>query len=200
MKKSFRNLVIGTVMAAGVFASTVTAFAGTQYVQTTMNFRSGASKTASSIGTIPEGAKVEFINKKNDWDLVRYNGKTGYIHAGNLADSYVVKKAPVIKTSTVTKTNTASQDYVKATKNFYDTTWAKTAQSLTDSVGTWKTVSVSGGYLALRGDFTYDDANELGKLYNGDVVEIQGGCEGSYVFVYSPKLDTIGWVNAGFLK
>ena len=200
MKKSFRNLVIGTVMAAGVFASTVTAFAGTQYVQTTMNFRSGASKTASSIGSIPEGAKVEFINKKNDWDLVRYNGKTGYSHAGNLADSYVVKKAPVIKTSTVTKTNTASQDYVKATKNFYDTTWAKTAQSMTDSVGTWKTVSVSGGYLALRGDFTYDDANELGKLYNGDVVEIQGGCEGSYVFVYSPKLDTIGWVNAGFLK
>ena len=200
MKKSFRNLVIGAVMAAGVFASTVTAFAGTQYVQTTMNFRSGASKTASSIGSIPEGAKVEFINKKNDWDLVRYNGKTGYIHAGNLADSYVVKKAPAIKTSTVTKTNTASQDYVKATKNFYDTTWAKTAQSLTDSVGTWKTVSVSGGYLALRGDFTYDDANELGKLYNGDVVEIQGGCEGSYVFVYSPKLDTIGWVNAGFLK
>ena len=200
MKKSLRNLVIGTVMAAGVFASTVTAFAGTQYVQTTMNFRSGASKTASSIGSIPEGAKVEFINKKNDWDLVRYNGKTGYIHAGNLADSYVVKKAPVIKTSTVTKTNTASQDYVKATKNFYDTTWTRTAQSLSDSVGTWKTVSVSGGYLALRGDFTYDDANELGKLYNGDVVEIQGGCEGSYVFVYSPKLDTIGWVNAGFLK
>ena len=200
MKKSFRNLVIGAVMAAGVFASTVTAFAGTQYVQTTMNFRSGASKTASSIGLIPEGAKVEFINKKNDWDLVRYNGKTGYIHAGNLADSYVVKKAPAIKTSTVTKTNTASQDYVKATRNFYDTTWTKTAQSMTDSVGTWKTVSVSGGYLALRGDFTYDDANELGKLYNGDVVEIQGGCEGSYVFVYSPKLDTIGWVNAGFLK
>ena len=94
MKKTFRNLVIGAVMAAGVLASTVTAFAGTQYVQTTMNFRSGASKTASSIGTIPEGAKVEFINKKNDWDLVRYNGKTGYIHAGNLADSYVVKKSP----------------------------------------------------------------------------------------------------------
>ena len=200
MKKSIRNLVIGAVMAAGVLASTVTAFAGTQYVQTTMNFRSGASKTASSIGSIPEGAKVEFINKKNDWDLVRYNGKTGYIHAGNLADSYVVKKAPAIKTSTVTKTNTAAQDYVKATKNFYDTTWTKTAQSLTDSVGTWKTVSVSGGYLALRGDFTYDDANELGKLYNSDVVEIQGGCEGSYVFVYSPKLDTIGWVNAGFLR
>ena len=200
MKKSIRNLVIGAVMAAGVFASTATAFAGTQYVQTTMNFRSGASRAASSIGSIPEGAKVEFINKKNDWDLVRYNGKTGYIHAGNLADSYVVKKAPAIKTSTVTKTNTATQDYVKATKNFYVTTWTKTAQSLTDSVGTWKTVSVSGGYLALRGDFTYDDANELGKLYNGDVVEIQGGCEGSYVFVYSPKLDTIGWVNAGFLR
>ncbi len=200
MKKSVRNFIIGAVLAVGVLASTSRVLAGTQYVQTTMNFRSGASKTASTIGSIPEGAKVEFINKKNDWDLVRYNGKTGYIHAGNLADSYVVKKAPAIKTSTVAKTAAPSQDYVKATKNFYDTTWTKTAQSLTDSVGTWKTVSVSAGYLALRGDFTYDDSNELGKLYNGDVVEIQGGCEGSYVFVYSPKLDTIGWVNAGFLK
>ena len=200
MKKAFRNLVIGAVMAASVFASTLTAFAGTQYVQTTMNFRSGASKTASTIGSIPEGAKVEFIRKNNDWDLVRYNGKTGYIHAGNLADSYVVKKAPVIKASTVTKKAALSQDYVKATQNYFDTTWTKTAQSLTDSVGTWKTVSVQSGFLALRGDFTYDDSNILGKLYNGDVVEIQGGCEGSYVFVYSPKLNTIGWVNAGFLK
>ena len=200
MKKTFRNLVIGAVMAAGVFASTLTAFAGTQFVQTTMNFRSGASKTASTIGTIPEGAKVEFIKKNNDWDLVRYNGKTGYIHAGNLADSYVVKKAPVIKAGTVTKKAAPSQDYVKATQNYFDTTWTKTAQSLTDSVGTLKTVSVQSGFLALRGDFTYDDSNILGKLYNGDVVEIQGGCEGSYVFVYSPKLDTIGWVNAGFLK
>ena len=200
MKKTFRNLVIGAVMAAGVFASTFTAFAGTQFVQTTMNFRSGASKTASTIGTIPEGAKVEFIKKNNDWDLVRYNGKTGYIHAGNLADSYVVKKAPVIKAGTVTKKAAPSQDYVKATQNYFDTTWTKTAQSLTDSVGTLKTVSVQSGFLALRGDFTYDDSNILGKLYNGDVVEIQGGCEGSYVFVYSPKLDTIGWVNAGFLK
>ena len=200
MKKAFRNLVVGAVMAASVFASTLTAFAGTQYVQTTMNFRSGASKTASTIGTIPEGAKVEFIRKNNDWDLVRYNGKTGYIHTGNLADSYVVKKAPVIKASTVTKKAAPSQDYVKATQNYFDTTWTKTAQSLTDSVGTWKTVSVQSGFLALRGDFTYDDSNILGKLYNGDVVEIQGGCEGSYVFVYSPKLGTIGWVNAGFLK
>ena len=200
MKKTFRNLVIGAVMAAGVFASTLTAFAGTQFVQTTMNFRSGASKTASTIGTIPEGAKVEFIKKNNDWDLVRYNGKTGYIHAGNLADSYVVKKAPVIKAGTVTKKAAPSQDYVKATQNYFDTTWTKTAQSLTDSVGTLKTVSVQSGFLALRGDFTYDDSNILGKLYNGDVVEIQGGCEGSYVFVYSPKLNTIGWVNAGFLK
>ena len=47
---------------------------------------------------------------------------------------------------------------------------------------------------------SYDTANEIGKLYTGDKVKIKGGCDGSYVKVYSPKYDTVGWVNAGFLK
>ena len=196
MKKTFRNLVIGAAMALSVFASTFTAFAGTQYVQTTMNFRSGASKTASSIGSIPEGAQVEFLGTKNDWNLVKYNGKTGYIHAGNLADSYTVKKA-----ATPAKTNTATQNYVKETQQYYDTTWSKKAQDLSNNhSGLFKEVSVTG-YLALRGDTTYDDANELGKLYTGDVVQILGeaGSIGSYVWVYSPRLNEAGWVNAGFI-
>jgi len=40
----------------------------------------------------------------------------------------------------------------------------------------------------------------IGQLYSGDQVEILGsGCQGSYVFVYSPKYGCNGWVNAGFL-
>ena len=91
MKKTLRNLVIGAVMAATAIAASATAFAG-QYVQTDMNFRNGASKTAASIGTVPAGAEVEVLGRVNDWDLVRYNGAVGYIHGGNLGDTFVAKK------------------------------------------------------------------------------------------------------------
>ena len=76
MKKALRNLVIGAVMAATVISTSAAAFAG-QFVQTTMNFRSGASKTSASIGSVPAGAEVDVLGSVNDWDLVRYNGKTG---------------------------------------------------------------------------------------------------------------------------
>ena len=41
-----------------------------------MNFRSGASKTSASIGSVPAGAEVDVLGSVNDWDLVRYNGQT----------------------------------------------------------------------------------------------------------------------------
>ena len=88
MKKTLRNLVIGAAMAIGVFAASSSAFAYTQYTQTDMNFRKGPSTTATIIGSVPEGAKVDVIESRNGWDLVTYNGVTGYIHGGNVADSY----------------------------------------------------------------------------------------------------------------
>ena len=86
--------------------------------------------------------------------------------AGNLADSYVVKKAPAIKTSTVVKTNTAAQDYVKATKNFYDTTWTKTAQSLTDSVGTWTNYGAYFFYEAIEAADSRPENTSCEAKYN----------------------------------
>ena len=197
MKKSLRNLVIGAAMAIGVFASTFTAFAGTQYVQTDMNFRSGASTSSTIIGSVPAGAQVEVLDLKNGWNLIRYNGRTGYIHGGNLGDSYVVKQS----TNTKTNTNTTTTNKGNSTQQYFDNNWTGTAQSMNNnSVGSWKTVSVADGYLALRKGTTYDASNEIGKLFNGDTVQIQQGAEGSYVWVYSPKYDAFGWVNAGFLR
>ena len=192
MKKAIRNFVIGAAMAIGVFASTVSAFAASQFVQTDMNFRSGASTSSSIIGSVPAGAQVEVLDLKDGWNLIRYNGKTGYIHGGNLADSYVVKKAAPAQNTSSTK---------NSTQQYFDSNWTGTAQSMNDNaVGTWKTVSVSDGYLALRNGTTYDAVNEIGKLNNGDTVQIQQGANGSYVWVYSPKYDAFGWVNAGFLR
>ena len=107
MKKSLRNLVVGAVMAATVITASATAFAG-QYVQTDMNFRSGASTSSTIIGSVPAGAQVEVLDLKNGWNLIRYNGRTGYIHGGNLGDSYVAKQSTNTKTSTSTNTSTST--------------------------------------------------------------------------------------------
>ena len=191
MKKSLRNLVATAVIAATVITASATAFAG-QYVQTDMNFRSGASKTSACIGGVPAGAEVEVLGSTNGWDLIRYNGKTGYIHGGNLGSTFVAKQ----------QAKPQQQSSYSSTQNYFDNNWTGTAANMNAnaSVNTWKTVSVASGYLALRNDATYDRSNEIGQLHTGDQVEIQGsGAAGSYVFVYSPKYGCNGWVNAGFL-
>lgn len=53
-------------------------------------------------------------------------------------------------------------------------------------------------YLALRSAPTYDGRNEIGRLYNGDTVEVQS-CSGTYWYVYSSKLGMSGYVNSRYL-
>ena len=76
-----------------------------------------------------------------------------------------------------------------------------------DPEGPWTEVAnLETGWLAMRSDPIYDYKNEIGKLYNGDDVQIIGNGSGvgsdgrSYVWVYSPKLGKSGWVNDSFLK
>lgn len=128
---------------------------------------------------------------------VSCNGVTGYIHAGNLSDT-----APSKTTTTITSTTAAASSTGSANTTFQqymDNTWTKQAQNLNSNTGTWKNVKVSSGYLALRSQPTYEYANEVAQLHNGDTVELMGGQSGSYVYVYSPSTGAYGWVNAGFL-
>ena len=126
-----------------------------------MNFRSGASKTSASIGSVPAGAEVDVLGSVNDWDLVRYNGKTGYIHGGNLANT----KPQVQKQAAAPAQNTNTY---KTTQNYFDNNWTGTAVNMNSQTGAWKTVKVNDGYLALRRDTAYDQSNVIGRLYTGD--------------------------------
>ncbi len=62
-----------------------------------------------------------------------------------------------------------------------------------------KTVSVSKGYLALRTAKAYDESNEIGELYTGDVVQVIDSSDSGYWYVYSPKLNKNGYVNKDYL-
>lgn len=62
-----------------------------------------------------------------------------------------------------------------------------------------RTVSVKSGYLALRNDKAFKSSNEVGKLYNGDTVQIADASDSSYWLVYAPGLDKGGYVNKDYL-
>lgn len=60
-------------------------------------------------------------------------------------------------------------------------------------------VKVDKNYLALRTAPAYDWYNEIGKLYTGDTVTLYDTSNGQYWWVYSPKYDTYGYVNKGYI-
>ena len=62
------------------------------------------------------------------------------------------------------------------------------------------TVKVSSGYLALRNAKAYNSANEIGKLYTGDTVEVMDHSGSTYWYVYSSKLNKSGYVNKDYLE
>ena len=61
------------------------------------------------------------------------------------------------------------------------------------------TVTVASGYLALRTEKAYRDANEIGQLYTGESVELEDASDSTYWYVYSPKLDKYGYTNCNYL-
>ncbi len=60
-------------------------------------------------------------------------------------------------------------------------------------------VTVAKGYLALRSEMAYDPSNEIGKLYNGETVEVQDNSNSQYWYVYAPTLKKYGYVNCDYL-
>jgi len=59
-------------------------------------------------------------------------------------------------------------------------------------------VRVATSYLALRTAPAFEWANEIGKLYTGDVVTVKEK-GGTYWWVYSPKYGREGYVNSNYL-
>ena len=54
-------------------------------------------------------------------------------------------------------------------------------------------------YLAVRSAMKYDRKNEIGKLYNGDTVQLINTGNGEYWYIYASKLNLYGYVNSQYL-
>ena len=57
-------------------------------------------------------------------------------------------------------------------------------------------------YLALRTEMAYRDENEIGRIVNGQTVDVVDKCTGNpeYWYVYAPTLGKYGYVNCNYLK
>ena len=62
-----------------------------------------------------------------------------------------------------------------------------------------RTVHVKKGYLALRSFKAYNEVNEIGELYTGDTVQVIDTEDPKYWYVYSPTLNTYGYVDQNYL-
>lgn len=60
--------------------------------------------------------------------------------------------------------------------------------------------SVASGYLALRSAMAYDASNEIGKIANGQEVDVIDSSTGTYWYVYVPALNQYGYVNSEYLR
>ena len=57
-----------------------------------------------------------------------------------------------------------------------------------------------GGFLALRTEPAYDDANIIAELHNGDDIYVSEDRDGDYVTAYDPSSRQTGYVNSNFVK
>ena len=82
---------------------------------------------------------------------------------------------------------------------------AKVTGGFTDGLGNeYLTVTGTTHYLAFRTEPDYDERNEIGKLFNGEIVQIAGGrYQGRdgriYLYVYAPKFGRYGFVNENYV-
>ena len=75
-----------------------------------------------------------------------------------------------------------------------DCTFANSNDDSPAATGPMMTVTDVQNYLALRSAQSYDDANEIAQLHNGDQVEVLNQ-SGTYWQVYAPSLGITGYVN-----
>ena len=196
MKKNLKKTIAAIAAAMAIttaFTSTATVFANDGKnlynfsVQDTSilgyvsskgaNVRENPTTASPVINTLAPGAQIEI---------------TGYVTENGSANGWYVIETTDQRYGGFCSGYIAECTFTKAGSGHSKSS----NQAVSDGA---KFVHVDTGYLALRTAPAYDEANEIGELYNGDSVEITGGRSGNYVWVYSPKYGCSGYVNSNFL-
>ena len=187
MKKIAIAFAAATMMIAG--ASMMASANETKYVANDIgvNVRQAASADSQRLGGLYMGDAVDVIAVNNGWAMINYNGRTAYVI--NDALSYTKPYVPSGVNNTYTwikETNSSNSSRIQAARGY-----------MSHDNNTF-TVNVASGYLALRYSAVTDPANEIGRLYSGQMVQVQQyGSQFDYVYV--PALNAYGYVNNDYL-
>lgn len=185
-----------------------------------------AYRDANEIGQLYTGESVELMDASDSTYWYVYSSKYdkyGYVNCKYLANSsyectvsvasgyLALRKEKAFKSSNEIA-KLYSGDIVQIADTSDDTYWLVYAPDF-DKGGyvnknylvdrnpvIRKTVKVTSGYLALRSEMAYDDANEIGRLNNGDIVQIADSSDSTYWYVYSERLGKYGYVNKNYLQ
>ena len=184
-----------------------------------------AYRDANEIGQLYTGESVELVDASDSTYWYVYSSKHdkyGYVNRKYLANSsyectvivrigyLALRNAKAYKSSNEIA-KLYSGDIVQIADTSDDTYWLVYAPDF-DKGGyvnkdylvdrnpvIRKTVKVTSGYLALRSEMAYDDANEIGRLNTGDIVQIADSSDSTYWKVYSERLGKYGYVNKDYL-
>ena len=74
-----------------------------------------------------------------------------------------------------------------------------TVQEVKDVPANTYYAHVDSGYLALRNAKAFDSKNEIGRIQNGQEVQVLDKSTGQYWYVYVPALNKEGYVNSDYL-
>ena len=136
---------------------------------------------SNELGKIYTNQAVFVIDKSTGTYWYCYSPTTkmyGYVNS-----NYLLTNDEIIRKSTNGSSGSKSSGY---------TTW---------TVG--GTNSAGGHYLALRTAPSYNSANEIGKLYDGQTVQVYSNSYSSYYdtywYVYAPSLGKWGYVNSNYI-
>ncbi|MDO4649783.1 MAG: SH3 domain-containing protein [Eubacteriales bacterium] len=180
MNKFMRKMAVALTLTAAVTGISTTAFAkpcNKQAYVTASNLavRTAPTVNAQQVYTLKHGEGVVVVDTDDydGWTKVGLNGKelyvcSKYISEYNEGQTYTGERDD----------HGFKADSNVATKDYY-------------------TVSVAPGtYLALRNDFTSDEASEIDQLYNGTRVLV---IEGSGKFWTVEANGRVGYVNSNYL-
>lgn len=98
------TLVVAALFQLGALVASPAADANNQVATATaaVNVRTGPGTNYARLGTLPRGASIEQTGRSGVWSIVRYNGRTAYIHGSYLTTR--TSSAPQVATGGATGT------------------------------------------------------------------------------------------------
>lgn len=131
--------------------------------------RQGPSTSYESIQLIPKGAQVESISSDNGWDLVTYQGKTGYTSSAYLKEGTVEVPKPLITIKQTTVNLSLRQGPATSYDRILVIPQGSQVESISSSDG-WDKISYLGTTGYASSSYLTTDTVQESKVTGQDII------------------------------